>query len=420
MEPIIFLPLAAVAAPVLVYLWEHPEIAFALFLFSYILEGGADLLWFFNLTLVLFAVSIGGFTHSFLKEGQKIPVRAQWGDVCLLAFSAVFAASSFLSPVPEAGFAKALRFFGAVVLPYAVARLFLRDHVSVRRFLDTIAILAIMASLALVCVSLLQGSDGRIYLLNANPIPTALLLVVGLAVAGIRAVHAFRAGNTRAGALFSASTLFLLYGTFLAGVRGPVIAGIAGIAVYLLAVFKGVSLRNRILATGIAAVCIAGLYLALPVLPNGHNYTLRAISQGISTQQRLEQYALAGALFRDNPVLGIGSNGFEQRTGWAYPHNIFAEVAVETGFVGLVLFGCFLGFVAVHGVKFVSMHRSLHYAGREIGLAVLVVAAIIFIEKQFSFGLAMHKELFVFLALLVNLPHIAGYAYGSGGVILNG
>ena len=39
-----------------------------------------------------------------------------------------------------------------------------------------------------------------------------------------------------------------------------------------------------------------------------------------------------------------------------------------------------------------------------MGLIILVVAISLIVERQFSFGLDMHKDLFVFFGIIVNLP----------------
>jgi len=40
-------------------------------------------------------------------------------------------------------------------------------------------------------------------------------------------------------------------------------------------------------------------------------------------------------------------------------------------------------------------------------MAVLVVGLTLFVEKQFSFSLTMHKDLFAFLGIIVNLPYLS-------------
>lgn len=66
------------------------------------------------------------------------------------------------------------------------------------------------------------------------------------------------------------------------------------------------------------------------------------LSDDTSSLERLDAYRIAWNAFIENPVLGIGFAGFGYY-GWQldeniYPHNIFLEIAAETGIVGLLLF----------------------------------------------------------------------------------
>jgi hypothetical protein len=80
--------------------------------------------------------------------------------------------------------------------------------------------------------------------------------------------------------------------------------------------------------------------------------------------------------------------------------------------------GAFLTFCIIIGLLFVipllniGRYYSILYLpkldeySKNIGLIILTLSVTLFIEKQFSYGLDMHKDLFVFLGLMVNLPLI--------------
>jgi O-antigen ligase len=107
--------------------------------------------------------------------------------------------------------------------------------------------------------------------------------------------------------------------------------------------------------------------------------------------------------------LGGGTNSFAQRTKYyTYPHNIFLEVISENGLIGLLVFLGFLGSVAWAGFRYLAIHR-IRLAPHEsaIGLAVLAISLTLLVEKQFSYSLTMHKELFTFLGIIVNLPDLS-------------
>jgi len=76
--------------------------------------------------------------------------------------------------------------------------------------------------------------------------------------------------------------------------------------------------------------------------------------------------------------------------------------------IGLIFFGTFLGIVGWYGFRFLAFYyRRSTKLGQKIGLMTLTIGLVLLAGRQFSFGLDMHKDLFVFLALIVNLPVIA-------------
>ncbi|MCD6318040.1 O-antigen ligase family protein, partial [Candidatus Aerophobetes bacterium] len=134
------------------------------------------------------------------------------------------------------------------------------------------------------------------------------------------------------------------------------------------------------------------------------SYSLIALKGGMSTMQRKEAYSLAVTLFMQRPLLGIETGGFPG----GYPHNIFLEIATENGLVGLIIFICFLFAIARIGFRYlISYFSRLDRQSRITALIILTVSLSLFVEKQFSYGLDMHKDLFAFLGLVVNLPLIA-------------
>ena len=62
MEFITAIALIPIVIVALIYLLRYPEVAFAIFLFSYIIEGGVIFPWFLNLTLIMLATAVLGFT----------------------------------------------------------------------------------------------------------------------------------------------------------------------------------------------------------------------------------------------------------------------------------------------------------------------------------------------------------------------
>ncbi|MCL0072154.1 hypothetical protein M1N49_00505 [Thermodesulfovibrionales bacterium] len=103
MELITIIALIPIGVIALVYLLRRPEIAFAIFLFSYVIEGGVILPWFLNLTLIMLAIAILGFTAQ-LAAGKINNFKLQSVDLWFLGFIIILFAGSYLVPNPEAGY----------------------------------------------------------------------------------------------------------------------------------------------------------------------------------------------------------------------------------------------------------------------------------------------------------------------------
>jgi len=401
---ILLIPIGTIA---LVYLLRRPEVAFALFLFSYVIEGGVILPWFLNLTLVMLAIAALGFVTS-IAFGKKNIFRIKSVDLWLFGFVIVLFAGSYLVPNQEEGFIKALRFTGAVFSPYLLARVFLDNPAQIYRFLRTILILAAIVCSMLIIIALRNEVAGRMFFIEANPIPVATFFAVGLILAVIEVMMPSQKGWKFNRILCTALIPVFLYSIFLTGVRGPLIAVVVGLTVYFFVGFvKKVRPRFRAVSVTTLILIVAGFHLFRDMLPNITAYSLTEITQGLSTIQRLEQYALVTSLFSQSPLLGVGTGGFIQLTGWDYPHNIFLEIAVENGLLGLIFLVIFLSVVVWHGFRFLTVYYPFSTGlGQKIGLMVLTIGITLLIGRQFSFGLNMHKDLFVFLGLAVNLSSV--------------
>lgn len=396
---------------ILYFLLRRPEIAFPLFIFSYVIEGGEMIPGALNLTPILLFISLAGF---FLPAVMGKPIRfsLKSSDLWLFIFLILLLGGSYLAPDLQGGIAKAVLFAIAVVFPYAIVRLFFRTCQQIRVFLVTILAISTGIAVILITLSVLATYvGGRLRFLEANPIPTATLLAVGFLVAVIGVTSELFGKSKKIKAFCIAVIPLCLYGVFLSGVRGPLISAIIGLAFYFLILL----VRRPRMLTVVGAVAILLLMTfniwyphIVRIVPNIEAYRLQAITQGPSTQQRLRGYRAAITLFTQRPLLGSGTDGFAQRTGLSYPHNIFLEIASENGLLGLIAFICFLGSIVLSGLQYLAMHSiAFNSQARAIGLTVLVISLMLLVEKQFSYNLTMHKELFAFLAITINLPYLA-------------
>ena len=253
MELITIIALIPIGVIALVYLLRRPEIAFAIFLFSYVIEGGVILPWFLNLTPIMLAITVLGFTAQ-LAAGKINNFKLQSADLWLFGFVIVLFVGSYLVPDIAGGLNKAIRFTVAVFFSsYLMARIFLVERAQIYRFLKIILILASVVCVMLITLSIGEGHVGRVPFFEANPIPVATLFAIGMVLAIVEVMMPSQ-GNWKLKKIFCTVMIpVFLYAIFLTGVRGPLIAAIVGLAFYFLVGFlKRITPRFRV-------VCVTAL-----------------------------------------------------------------------------------------------------------------------------------------------------------------
>jgi putative inorganic carbon (HCO3(-)) transporter len=169
----------------------------------------------------------------------------------------------------------------------------------------------------------------------------------------------------------------------------------------------------------------------LPLLPQGYVDRVQQLSgavQGLVEGGRTGESSLSGRLsalqagtrmFAENPVLGVGVGQFETRyreyslglgidvsEGGIEPHNLFVQVAAETGFVGLLAFGGVLGLVAQRlrrgraALLRLGLRRDAEYV-EDLQLAVLAyLIAGLFVHNAYP------RFLWLLVAICLAVPHV--------------
>lgn len=172
------------------------------------------------------------------------------------------------------------------------------------------------------------------------------------------------------------------------------------------------------------------LVLLLPLLPA--NYTDRLLTttnlfSGDSNEARNEtsfrgrtsEVVVAWRIFADHPVLGVGLNNYKfyyqqyaQPLGWdnrreeRSAHNLYLEVAAETGLVGLAAFGVIIG------SAFLNLHRTRHallQRGRynEAGILwALAVGLTGYLAASFFLHGAYPRYFWLLMGIALAVPHL--------------
>jgi O-antigen ligase len=192
-----------------------------------------------------------------------------------------------------------------------------------------------------------------------------VLVPVGLVLAA-------ESGSVRARGLAFAATGLILAGAVLTYSRGGALA----LGCVLLLVLISRRVRPRQIALGILALVLLPLLAprqfaqrletVREILPGGEE----TLDPDSSFQERKLYVLTAWRMFLDHPVLGVGagnysthydryadevgfaSRDYEQPGDVHYPHNLYLEIAAETGLVGLA------AFAAAVAAAFVSLRRA--------------------------------------------------------------
>ena len=411
-----YIVLIPISLFVIYFLLKYPEISLALFINAYVIKGGINI-GYFNLTAILLIVTIVGFIFKNLSKRDAINFKLQPPDKYILFFIAVLAIGCIYSSNRDEGIIKVLRFIVLVFIPYLLARIFLVKGDQIKLFIRSISVIALVISFLLIIISIFgKYTGGRMSFLQAKPIPVSVLLIVGLVIFTIGITQNIF-NEWKYGKLFCAIAIIpLLYSIFLVSSRGPLISAIVGLIFCVLILFKAkIKNRNTTIIVIISLILVLVLISCYDiicsnpfikkVIPNVEYFSL-INAKNISVNIRLKLYSSAWQLIKQKPLFGLGTGGF-QKGGRQYPHNIFLEIAVENGLLGLVIFLCFLFAICQRGHQFLNENFiKNNKQAKIIGLIVLVVGISLFTERQFSFRLDMHKDLFVFFGLIINLPFI--------------
>jgi O-antigen ligase len=416
---------------ILYYLLKYPEVSFALFINAYVIKGGINFRYF-NLTAILLIVTVVGFILKQLikkdKNAINLNFKLESPDKFILLFIAVLVIGCIYSLNRNGGIIKALRFIILVFVPYLLARIFLVRGTQIKLFLISVSITALGISFLLVIISIFEKYTGeRMYFLQANPIPVSVLLTVGLVIFLIGITQNIFNKGKYDKLICAIAIIPLLYSIFLVGSRGPIISAIVGLIFGVLILLKtkiegrnttiiliisfililvGTSCFDIIYSSLFTNKIIPGATNVIPevkkVIPNIERFSLKN-AKNMSVNIRLKLYSDAWYLFKNKPLFGIGTGGFPG----GYPHNIFLEIAAENGLLGLIIFFGFLFTICQRGYQFLNDNFiKINKQAKIMSLIILIIGVSLFMERQFSFGLDMHKDLFAFLGIVVSLPLI--------------
>jgi O-antigen ligase len=407
---ILLLPLLMVGLPLATLLF-YPAVLLAAYAYAYVLRGGQDVVWYLNLTLITLVLTCASVGLYLLRE-RRMLFRPCIYDYLVLLLVVLLLVGSLYTPDPMMGLAKTGRFAALVVLPYFLARVILVTPGRFHLLASAILYLAVALAGVMVITHLAPGvvpqflnsehtASSRAQFLDANQVPLATFLAIGTILAFVK--------KKQHGALLTLPAIaLLLYATLLTGTRSPILAlGVVGI-LYLASIFvrspSRAMLVTLIVALGFTVLVSSGLYQSLP---NWNRFEVAATDRDVDPSIQSRHYLADQAIvmFLDNPLTGGGTASLS-----GYPHNIFLELGAENGLVGVAVMVTLILLVARCTWIYLFRSRRLDDNVRTVAFLVLFPFIALLVIKQFSFDLTMHKDLFIFLAAVVNLSQFVSPA----------
>ncbi len=320
--------------------------------------------------------------------------------------------SGFYTPSPNYGWQKIIRFivFNSTmfITPFIIISN-IEDSKRVLLWFRNILIVfsAIMFGYILYFLAISSGISFliRVSILGANPIAVASFLAIACGMMIVLMVRS----NLKNWSFYLPILTLLLVGLIMTGSRGPITSLILGSIFYLVLFEK--EYRKRFFLFGVVLVFL--LIIIMQILPE--NFTTRYLNyttgdlviqregvKRVSTiAMRLQYWELSISEWLHNIktiLVGVGSGGFSSfyilRDYKFYPHNMFVEVLLELGIIGLSILLLF----------WYKISRVIFYLKKieniSIVSAMWVVAAIIrFLGAQFSGDISGNRVVWMLAAI---------------------
>lgn len=364
-----------------------------------------------DLTLAALLFSVVTVFFAIIR-GQVRASREAWLTVAFISLFIVWCTTSMLW-APAAGAYASTKLLSAWALPWCVAVPALLSASSPQRQKRLLWGMALLGSAMGLDALLYQPSAASKFVGTAGASYLAVGRVVGLAACIVLATAIATAHRreipTWLGMLWVGA---LLLGMVIFGARGPLVALVVA-ATMLLAWGTVVRANGHVLISPIVVLTVMGAVIAVAVitslwLAGWQMTTLDRLSlffqenKGGSVNTRLGYLRTALSAIIESPIWGHGFAAWPWLHHFgvdrSYPHNIFLEVWVETGAVGLIL----LIFALATGIGRLG---SLALARRDpVRLVCWLAFLYTWINTLFSGDVNDNRMAFVFLGFAAGLP----------------
>jgi len=352
---------------------------------------------FIYLTLVLLGLALLLIIYTYKNQRMK-----QINVAGLLVFSAWLSWTIFSlswAPTTDYGMKKAIRIVLIIGWAYLSGMLLVGlDTIRVKKFLRAWLSVALVIAIFTIIIYVRYGSSAFYGTFGASYLGFGRVIALGLIV--LMACILSKDYDLCGFNYIYSSTIFLIMSAalLLSGARGPLIAVTFSVLIGALMLRR----MNRLLLFLLLLTSIS-----IPFLRNSYieartlNRLLLLVSVeggGASAQGRLLRWKDALSLLHDSPIIGGGLGSFYYYFGNIdaeadYPHNIFLEVASETGMIGLILFIIVLVFPLI-------IHKPFTYRRSASLTTLLMLFSATTVFALLSGDIADNRYLFAVLGVL--------------------
>ncbi|TBL70845.1 O-antigen ligase family protein [Paenibacillus thalictri] len=386
------------------------ETAFMLFVFAGIFKADPRFSWFpIDITLLFFFISFAAACKIWLERKLMID-KGGFKIVLLHMFFAAYAIAS-LWWTPGPGYSTTKAFEVATILPWTLAGTSLiiaQDPARMRRFLTVFFLFSIWIAIESHISIRNTAMYWDIRALNGSYL--GLGRVVGAGALVLLGYILFCKNHLLVKVLGLGAFGYYMYVLLNLGGRGPFLATILGTMLPALFAFKlssaGFKVRGYLLLIVAILVACIGVVGYL-IITDEETQTLYRMTflfggngdMGSSADTRAEYYEDSIMYWENKPILGYGIGAFPLFYGMSsamrlYPHNLFAEILVEMGLVGLLLF--LAVFVSSIRYMFPLSNLTRHFPK----LIVVMLLLNTFFNAQVTGDLLDNRFFFCMLGLL--------------------
>ena len=404
--------LIVISSLILVFLiFKFPEIGFSIFLLTGIVKGITQN-FPIDFTLLIFILTSFSMLYKLITKQYKINLSNKY-VLFFFYFVAILIISNFYTKSPNSGLLKTIRFsvFNSFLFLGGIC-IGLTKKTRIR-FLKILHFMIFIYSL--IYVYFLKDMIGMNFKelasyhmrlsLVGNPIGVGRIFSV---LSLISIICIFYEKNKYKKMFYILSTILGLIITISTNSRGPFFALIISILIYLF-FFTKLNMKKIVYGLILISLLFIIIFSLLPeslisrykLFWNKEVHISEKQASVFSTT-KIREHFLNQSInhLKNNPekvILGIGVGGFSyisaNREGRLYPHNIFMEIILELGLIGLILF--VLPFLFLLNDFLITKNKINNEENRQIILWIMLII-LFFLNAQVSGDINDNRLLWFF------------------------